>query len=329
MCYSANAISDFQTSMITQYGNLAGVNKAWGTSMTSQSQITPPTNGNGFFTYAVQTPRPQYAIDFVNWYNSRLIQHGQAMLNDALIAFGKGSPLGSCTLEIKIPGVTWTMGSNGSGAMPRSAEICAGLIPGSFQQDVYYYGCGPAPLSNANCGQDYAGLLQMVYSMNSNSANKTGHFVQLYFTCLEQPNMDYSAQGWSWPATLVYCVGQESGQIGLTIKGENALAPNTGCGYMSGTLTTSPIGNQYWGINTDNASSSNTSAYSWSILQYALANANYQGVTILRVENLTTLGQTMYGNWYGLIYCFNKGNSNVPSSCPQISQWNVGPANTN
>ncbi len=334
MCFSANAFAAFQNAMQQKYGTIDALNQAWSTSLSSFNDVTPPTNGDAFFQYAVQTPRPQYAIDFINWYNGCLIQHGQEMLTDALIALGSDAgQLQTCTVENKIPGITWQMGSS---SIPRSAEICAGLIPGSFQQDVYNFGCGPAVTVNgqqtwndASCGQDYSGLLKMVYGMNTNSNNTTKHFVQLYFTCLEQPNMDYQAQGYSWPATLVYCIGQEANQIGLTVKGENALAPNNGWGYANGGLNGIPIGNQYWGLNSNNANSSNTSAYSWSVLLYAMSNANYQGINILRVENLTTEGQGMYGNFYGLIYYFNQGNPGVPATVPQISTWNVGPVNTN
>ncbi len=329
MCYSANAFTDFQDAMHKKYGTISALNKAWNTkpTLSSFSDVTPPKNGDSFFQYAVETPRPQYAIDLINWYNSSLIQHGQAMLTDALIAFCSG--LKSVTVGNKIPGITWQMGST---TIPRSAEICAGLIPGSFQQNVYDYGCGPEVdqgWSNQSCGQDYSGLLKMVYGMNTDSNNTTNHPIQLYFTCLEQPNMDYSAQGYSWPATLVYCVGQEANEIGLSILGENALAPNNGWGYANGGLSGVPIGNKYWGLNSGDANSSNTSAYSWSILLYALSNANFQGVNILRVENLTTLGQGMYGNYYGLIYHFNQGDSGVPNNVPQISSWEVGPANNN
>ncbi|MEI6056588.1 MAG: family 14 glycosylhydrolase [Lentisphaerota bacterium] len=308
-CYSANAISAFQNAMQTKYGTIAALNKAWATSLSSFSAVTPPTNGDAFFSYAVQTPRPQYAQDFINWYNQSLIEHGKEMITDALVAMGNSSgAMKNAVVEIKIPGISWQMGST---TIPRSAEICAGLIPSTFQSDVYDYGCGPSPFSNANCGNDYSGIMQMVYNMNTDPNNTTNHLVQLYFTCLEQSNDDVSSQGYSWSATLVYCVGQQAHQIGLIIKGENALAPNTGWSWSGSPLQGTPLKNATYGGG------------QWANICYAMTNSYYEGITILRVADLTTNGQGMYGNYYGLIVNFNKGNPGVPTSCPQISNYNV------
>ncbi len=56
-----------------------------------------------------------------------------------------------------------------------------------------------------------------------------------------------------------------------------------------------------------------TSGGEWANINYAFSQSYYQGITILRVADLTTNGQAMYGNFYGLIALYR---SNAPSSCP-------------
>lgn len=306
-CYSANAIASFQEAMRQEYTNsIDNLNAKWGTTLQSfeDSGLRPPTNGDGFFKWCVDTnPRPQYALDFINWYNQLLVAHGSEMISDAISAFEavKDPVLDSCAIEIKIPGVAWQMSGDFGNGMPRSAEICAGLISGDFQADVYNNGCGPGPFSVVNCGRDYENLFKMVKSFDNPYAHRT----KLDFTCLEQPNKNFFPD-LSWAATLVYCIGQEANRTGVTLTGENALAPNNGWSWDGSPLQGIPIRRPSFGGG------------QWANICYAMTNAYYQAITILRISDLTTNGQTMYRNYHGLILNFNRGQPGVPDNCPPL-----------
>ena len=225
-------------------------------------------------------------MDFNGWYNSELVTHGQNMIIDALTVFDDA--LVGVTVGIKIPGVHWQMGSN----MPRSAELCAGLLNNGFQVDVYTNGCGIG----------YNGLLSMIKKMNSNSVNTSESKVNVYFTCLEMPNAD-SSQAYSWACSLVYGVGKQANKLKLQIKGENALAPNNGWSWNGSPLSGTPTGNKTYG----------GSDGPWAIINYAICNG-YDGINILRVSDVTNSSQ--YGNFYGLLV--QHGVKNVPKALPPL-----------
>nr|WP_246427498.1 family 14 glycosylhydrolase [Paenibacillus phyllosphaerae] len=116
--YSEHAKQAFRTAMKTKYGSLSGINAAWGSSLTSESQISPPTDGDGFYTgggYA-----STYGKDFLSWYQSVLENHlsviGQAAHNSFDSVFNV--PIGA-----KVSGVHWQMTNP---TMPHSAEHAAG-----------------------------------------------------------------------------------------------------------------------------------------------------------------------------------------------------------
>ncbi len=292
-CYSSNAISSFRNAMCEKYDNdISSVNNAWGRTknpLQSFSGVTPPENGDSFFE--VSSITSQYGLDFNGWYNGELVKHGQRMITDALTVFDDA--LAGVTVGIKIPGVHWQMGSM---SIPRSAEASAGLLNNGFQVDVYNYGCGVG----------YNGLLSMIKGMNTNSANTTDSKVNVYFTCLEMPNAD-SSSPYSWACSLVYGVGKQANSLNLQIKGENALAPNSGWNWNGSPVSGLPTGNKTFPENTG----------SWAIINYAISNG-YDGINILRVADVTS-DQTQYGYFYGLIVLYSK-NSKVPASVPTLSK---------
>ena len=290
-CYSKNAIASFQSAMQNKYGNIATLNAKWNTKpkLTSFSQVSPPTNGDGFFTsnsYFSAT----YGTDFIGWYNSELVTHGQKMITDGLTAFD--AALAGVTVGIKIPGVHWLMGST---TMPRSTEVCAGLLNNNFVVDVYSKGCG----------QGYNGLMSMIKTNDSESRK-----VNVYFTCLEMPNAD-SSPAYSWACTLVYGVGKQANKIKLQIKGENALAPNSGWNWNGSPLSGTPIGNKTYGGGP------------WCNINYAICNG-YDGITILRVSDVTYgNNKSQYGNFYGLIKLHSE-NTRVPKDLPPLQSESEG-----
>ena len=197
--YSALAVKSLQQWAVAKYGSLAGVNAAWGTSLTSQTQIQPPSNA-GFFFSSGDYRSTQYGKDFVDWYNKSLVDHGERMLDTVLGALGSSFP--GAEIGYKIPGVHWSM----TGPTPRAAEVAAGLVQTSVD------------MTAASTGRGYANIVGL-----ANRVADSGRGVILHFTCLEFNDENYSPQ-YSQAKTLVGWVGAEAGRQGVTIKGENALA---------------------------------------------------------------------------------------------------------
>lgn len=195
--YGRLAVEDFQDAMVAKYGNLAGINAAWGSSLTSVSQIGPPSNTSHFFSsYDYQDI--QYGRDFFDWYNQSLVDHGRRLIQAAIDAFD--NQMSGIELGIKIPGIHWTMGDPN---YPRLAELTAGLIRSSTNNWIPATGHGYASIVSAAAGW--------------------GRHVNLHFTCLEMGN-DNWAPAYSRAQDLVFWVADAAAQQGVSIKGENALA---------------------------------------------------------------------------------------------------------
>ncbi|AEI40010.1 family 14 glycosylhydrolase [Paenibacillus mucilaginosus] len=116
--YTETAKNAFRTAMTTKYGSLSGINSAWGTNLTSVSQINPPTDGDGFYTNGGYNST--YGKDFLRWYQSVLENHLGVIGTAAHQKFDSvfGVPIGA-----KVSGVHWQMSNP---TMPHSAEQAAG-----------------------------------------------------------------------------------------------------------------------------------------------------------------------------------------------------------
>ena len=255
-CYSAQAKASFIAAMQAKYPTIANLNQAWDTNLDNFDAISPPTNGDGFFNINDSTAyiNAQYGKDFIDWYHGQMVTHGQTMLNLANKAFD--DQFKDVTLGIKIPGVHWLAGgydaqNNYANNMPRSAEVCAGIVSSSFTPDIQANGCGPG----------YSDSIKMV----SDFENNTGRDTTVYFTCIDMANQDNSNNAYSMASALVFGVGTQTQNYGLTVKGENAIAPNTGSNWDQD--------NFWWNIN-------NVISYSW-----------YDGVNILRIFNVVSDAQ--------------------------------------
>ncbi len=262
-CYSAQAKASFIAAMQAKYPTITNLNQVWGTNLANFDAISPPTNGDGFFNINDSTAyiNAQYGRDFIDWYHGQMVAHGQNMLNLANSAFN--DQFKNVTLGIKIPGVHWTAGgydaqNNFSNNMPRSAEVCAGIVGSNFTPDIQANGCGPG----------YSDSIEMV----SDFKNKTKRDTTVYFTCIDMANNDVP-DAYSMASALVFGVGTQVHNYGLTVKGENALAPNNGSNWDQN--------NFWWNIN-------NVISYSW-----------YDGVNILRIFNV--VNDTQKGNYQKLI----------------------------
>lgn len=197
--YSPLAIKAWQTAAVAKYGTLAGVNSAWGTTLTSTTQIQPPSNAGFFFTSG-DYRNITYGKDFIDWYNQSLVTHGRTVLDAVSAALGTsfaGVPLG-----YKIPGVHWAM-TNPS--YPRAAEVAAGLVQTSVDMNA------------AATGHGYTKVVSLATQVN------TTRQVILHFTCLEMSNQ-YTSPAYSGAQDLVFWVAQHAQSKGVAIKGENALA---------------------------------------------------------------------------------------------------------
>ncbi len=230
-CYSDQAKASFIAAMVSKYTNIYALNQALGTSLENFDQISPPTNGDAFFniTDSFAYVNAQYGRDFIEWYHNQMVQHGKTMLTLAINAFDgafQDVPLG-----IKIPPVHWTAGgydqaNNYANNMPRSGEVCAGIISNNLTPDIADNGCGPG----------YVQSMQMV----SDLENSTGADITVYFTCIDMCDNDV-VPAYSMARALAFGVGKQAANKGLTIKGENALSPNNGSTWTQD--------NFWWNIN--------------------------------------------------------------------------------
>lgn len=238
--YSPLAVASFRSAMLSKYGSLAGVNTAWGTSLTATSQITPPSDGTGFFTSGSYR-NITYGKDFVDWYNQSLVTHGKTVLDAVSAALG--TSFGSTPLGYKVPGVHWAM-TNPS--YPRAAEVAAGLVQTSIDMNADATGHG------------YTRIINLAKQVS------TTRNVILHFTCLEMSN-SYAAPNYSGAQDLVFWVANRAAALGVTIKGENALAGGV------------------------------ASNAGWDNIVNAFDYAPYTGLTVLRVSDVAGgLGMSRY-----------------------------------
>lgn len=204
--YSRLAVQDFRNAMLEKYGNLAGVNTAWGTTLAAVEDIQPPDNADFFFSNRDYSSI-RYGQDFVDWYNQSLVDHGRTLITNVITTLGTSFP--NSKIGFKIPGVHWAMGHP---TYPRAAEVAAGLIQTSLNFNADTTGHGYAKV---------VGLAQELAA--------TGRGVVLHFTCLEKDNEDYEPQ-YSQAQSLVFWVASEAEEKKVIIKGENA-SPHDGHGW--------------------------------------------------------------------------------------------------
>jgi hypothetical protein len=139
-CYGRLAREDFRAFALSEYGNLNGINQAWGTQLTQVSQINPPDNPNHFFHSHDYLHHP-YGRDLTDWQNRALIAHGKRMLQAAIQTFDDS--MSDIELGIKIPGVHWLVAAP---HLPRAAEVAARLVTTKLDLNSDATAHGYAPL---------------------------------------------------------------------------------------------------------------------------------------------------------------------------------------
>lgn len=116
--YTETAKNAFRTAMNEKYGSMDKINAAWGTKLSSLSQINPPTDGDGFYTNGGYNST--YGKDFLSWYQSVLEKHlgviGAAAHKNFDSVFG-------VRIGAKVSGLHWQMNNP---AMPHSTEQAGG-----------------------------------------------------------------------------------------------------------------------------------------------------------------------------------------------------------
>ena len=270
--YSPLAVKSFQQWALAKYGTIAGINAAWGSSVTSISQVQPPSNA-GFFFSSGDYRTTQYGKDLIDWYNKSLVDHGERMLDTVLAALGSSFP--GAEIGYKIPGVHWSM----TGPTPRAAEVTAGLIQTSV--DMYA----------VSTGRGYANIVGL-----ANRVADSGRGVILHFTCLEFNDENFAPQ-YSQAKTLVGWVGAEAGRQGVKIKGENALAggitSNTGWDNVNQAFDSFPyIGMTVLRVG-EVASGTGATRYAQFIQKYRPAGSSWNSLYVRGTNNNWGLGTPM------------------------------------
>ena len=208
--YSPLAIRNLQDWATDRYGSLRGVNRAWGTHLTSKRHIQPPADADAFFeTGAYRSTR--YGRDFVDWYNGSLVAHGKRMLTTVIRALDGG--FRRADIGYKVPGIHWQMGADSP--YPRATEVTTGLIQTSVDESAWRTGHG------------YARIIELADRFHR-------RHVVMHFTALEMddnnpgdpfdPADPNSLRPYSLAKTLVGWIGDYAYRVGTDLKGENALS---------------------------------------------------------------------------------------------------------
>ena len=270
--YSKLAISHFQKAMLTQYGSLTNIKKAWGnTSISDISQIGPPgytpalSMSSSTFSQPISLTTPsnlnsitppasprlaesffsnhevnsQYGIDHFKTYNSVLYQAGYITLKTVINEYNSSptSAFKNIPISGKGPGVHWLAGNS------RYAELAAGLITVPSLN---------APLSDLTV--PYQNLLSLFKDI---SLLPNAPPIIFHFTCIEMDDGAGGPEVASLAQTLVKDIAATAKQLGIkTIKGENALA---------GSLS---------------------DPNDWKNINLAIDQFGYDGITILRMHDI-------------------------------------------
>ena len=208
--YSRLAVRSLQKWAVGRYGSLRGVNRAWGTHLTSNRQIRPPADVDAFFeTGAYRNTR--YGRDFVDWYNGSLVAHGKRMLTTVIRALH--GRFRRADIGYKVPGIHWQMGEDSP--YPRATEVITGLIQTSVNESAWRTGHG------------YARIVELADRFHR-------RHVVMHFTALEMDDNNpgdpfdatdpTSLRPYSLAKTLVGWIGDYAHRVGTDLKGENALS---------------------------------------------------------------------------------------------------------
>lgn len=201
-CYSEPARADFQNAMKKKYKKIDALNRAWGGSLASFTEVQVPQDPDTrIFKNSGYPMKDAYTADFIEWYNGSLVEHGKFMIDAAHKAFN--GKLDHVLLGIKIPGIHWQIDpASDLTIAPRACEVTTGIIGNDHSPEN---------------GYGYEPIMQMLGKHKD---------VVLHFTCLEMPEK-YVPDGdngkTSKAQTLVSWVAEAAKKYDISLKGENAL----------------------------------------------------------------------------------------------------------
>lgn len=146
-----------------------------------------------------------YGKDLFDWYNQSLVKHGDLLIGLAKkIFWASDSPFVNTSLGGKESGIHWRVGSD------RLAELTAGLIRTSY-----------ANWNSPESSYGYRDILQVFQRAGSSPTQAPFAF---HFTAIEMNNGHDSNMGAESKAEdLVFKMGNAANEMGIYLKGENAL----------------------------------------------------------------------------------------------------------
>jgi len=232
MVYNSAAVTAFQNAMLTKHTNLAGINAAWGTSLTSITQVTPPCNtmsgtigsgnvcaGTQSDTFFAGSTTSNYGKDFLGWYQTVLLTHA-ASIKAAIHTAFTSTALSSKPIGIKVAAVHWLYNNDesGSATYPHTAEYCAG-----------YYNI-----------DNYAAIISALGTTSGYQVALTG--TEINDACL-------SGDAYSCDQTLSNVFFGMCGTKGVTCNAENALSIGDSLEYEYGNERTQVYNNNVNGLS--------------------------------------------------------------------------------
>ncbi len=255
--YSKSAINDFKHYVKNKYSTLKELNSSWKSSknLTSYEQVLPPMDSpkaTGLAKKFIDDNRhmtTQYGKDFTEWYHQSLVKHGERLIRASFQSFD--NEFKDVALGVKLAGIHWLM--SGNAPRPRAAEMAVGTIYASES------------LNSREFGYGYSSIMKMLKRVNKTRS------VYLHFTNLEGDDSDIvnGEKTYSMAKTLVNYVATAANDLGVPLKGENAM-----------------------GFGVENH-------HGWDNIEQSFKRNNFGGITVLRVENITrnSIGKSRMKNF--------------------------------
>lgn len=227
--------------------NIENFNQAVKAAYNSFEDITPPDHEDFNDFEKYGSHYLEVNNDVFDWYHQSLLSHGELILKSIDKAKSEGDLL-KVPLGVKIPGIHWNMGEDfGVDGGIQWSHRLTEINSGLINP-------GDDLIEDINNGVGYKSLLSRMKKIEDEVSSS----LILHFTCLEMGNNENShLNANSMAKSLVHWFGKEAKKNGLIIKGENALE-----------------GSLY-------------SSKSWFNIKDSITHAGYDGLTILRMGELT------------------------------------------
>lgn len=258
--YSGAALADFRAYVLSKYHDLAGVNAAWKDSLGG----SPLTDGAQIGPPDDREPSHGRATGFISRDDDVRTQYGRDFIdwyNQSLVDHGRR--LLDAAIATFVAGAfkSTPVGLKMAGVHWQMMDTAAHPRAAEIAAGLIQTSIGN--LKEEGRGFGYENILNMIASYRGRAK------INFHFTCLEKDDMEWdgSSHAFSLAKTLVFRVAQSAANRGLIIKGENALDGGV------------------------------TSDHGWDNIWNAFHWAAYTGLTVLRINAVTTdsdVGQRRY-----------------------------------